>query len=110
VRAFGISVTVIVRGLFSTEMSAKLPGYRVSASSPYAAAFDALHDLTVAELKDAGDPDEVARAIEECVRAGDPPARIVVGTDAVEMAGMAGTSSAEDVARLLGESVAGLTS
>ena len=29
------------------------------------------------------DPDEVARAIEDCIRASDPPARIVVGADAI---------------------------
>jgi NAD(P)-dependent dehydrogenase (short-subunit alcohol dehydrogenase family) len=109
VRGFGILVTVVAPGLFRTEMSERLPSYQVGADSPYAAAFQALHGATVAELEQAGEPDEVARAIEECIRAADPPVRIVVGADAVEMDKTARESSAEDIAGLLRESVASLT-
>jgi len=41
--------------------------------------------------------------------ASDPPARIVVGADALEMDKTVRESSAEDLARLLRDFVAGLT-
>lgn len=62
-----------------------------------------------AALQHAGDPDEVARAIEDCIAASEPPARIVVGADAAEMDATVRQASAEDLARLLRDFVAGLT-
>jgi NAD(P)-dependent dehydrogenase (short-subunit alcohol dehydrogenase family) len=109
VRGFAVLVTVVAPGLFRTAMAEQLPSYQVSGDSPYAAAFEALHDATTADLEQAGEPDEVARAIEECIRAADPPARIVVGADAEEMAKTVRESSAEEIAGLLRESVANLT-
>jgi NAD(P)-dependent dehydrogenase (short-subunit alcohol dehydrogenase family) len=109
VRGFGILVTVVAPGLFRTAMSEGLPSYQVGDDSPYAAAFRVLHDQTVAGLDQAGDPDEVARAIEECISAADPPARIVVGADGVTADKQAREASAEEMAGALREWVAGLT-
>jgi NAD(P)-dependent dehydrogenase (short-subunit alcohol dehydrogenase family) len=109
VHCFGIFVTVVAPGLFRTPMSASLPTFRVAADSAYAAAFGSLRERTTAGLRQAGDPDEVARAIEGCIRADEPPARIVVGTDAIDLDVTIRQSSAEDVARLLREFVTSLT-
>jgi hypothetical protein len=68
----------------------------------------ALPARAAASLEHAGDPDEVARAIEECIAADDPPARIVVGADAEEMIKMVRDASPGDLARVLREYVAGL--
>ena len=62
-----------------------------------------------AELDEAGDPDEVARAVQECIRAAEPPARLLIGADAVEMEKTARGSSPEELAALLRKSVADLT-
>jgi len=109
VRGSGVAVTVVAPGLYRTPMSQSLPSFRVAADSRYAAAFAALRERTLAALPRAGDPDEVARAIEGCVRAADPPARIVVGADAIAMDDAIRLADAEDVARLLRDFVAGLT-
>ena len=57
----------------------------------------------------AGDPDEVASAIEDCIRADEPPARIVVGADGIAMEQTIRQSSAEDLTTMLQEWVASLT-
>jgi hypothetical protein len=51
----------------------------------------------------------VASAIEDCIRAGEPPARVVVGADGAAMEEAIRQSSPEDLAKLLREFVAGLT-
>jgi hypothetical protein len=51
----------------------------------------------------------VARAIEDCMAAGQPPARIVVGADAAEMDSQVRQASPEELAGLLRDFVAGLT-
>jgi NAD(P)-dependent dehydrogenase (short-subunit alcohol dehydrogenase family) len=107
--AFGISVTVVAPGLFRTPMSAKLLSYGIAAGSPYAPAFDGLREQTAARLETAGDPDEVAAAICDCISAADPPARIVVGADAAVLEKMVRETGAEDFTRLMRAFVAGLT-
>jgi len=109
VRAFGILVTVVAPGLFRTAMSDSLPSYEFDRQSAYAAVSDTLRRRTIAGLREAGDPDDVARAIEGCIRDSDPPARIVVGADALEMDQMVRQSSAEELAKVLREYVAGLS-
>jgi NAD(P)-dependent dehydrogenase (short-subunit alcohol dehydrogenase family) len=109
VHRFGISVTVVAPGLFRTAMSEKLISYNVAGDSVYAAAFEALREQTRSRLETAGNPDEVAAAIEDCIRAGDPPARIVVGAGTADMEKLARETSADDFARLLRDFVAGLT-
>jgi NAD(P)-dependent dehydrogenase (short-subunit alcohol dehydrogenase family) len=109
VHPFGVFVTVIAPGLFRTAMSARLPGYAVASGSAYAVPFGALMARNGAALRSAGDPDEVARAIEDCMAAGQPPARIVVGADAAEMDSQVRQASPEELAGLLRDFVAGLT-
>ncbi len=109
VRGAGVMVTVVAPGLYGTAMAQALPSFGVTADSPYAAEFAALRERTLAALQRAGDPDEVAEAIEDCIRAAEPPARIVVGADALAMDKIIRQAGADDVARLLRDFVAGLT-
>jgi NAD(P)-dependent dehydrogenase (short-subunit alcohol dehydrogenase family) len=109
VRGFGILVTTVAPGLFRTAMAERLSSYGVGPDSPYAAIFRALSEEAAAGLDEAGDPDEVARAVEECIRAADPPARLLVGADAAEMEKTVRGSSPEELAVLLRKSVADLT-
>jgi NAD(P)-dependent dehydrogenase (short-subunit alcohol dehydrogenase family) len=108
VHGFGIFVTVVAPGLFQTPMARQLPSFAVAADSRYAATLDKLREQNAAALEGAADPDEVARAIEDCLRASDPPARVVVGADAVDMDATARRSTAQDLAGLLREAVASL--
>ena len=105
----GIYVTVVAPGLFVTGMSEQLPFARVANDSRYAAAFEKLRAESALELATAGDPDEVARAIADCLAAADPPARIVVGADGQAMDATVRNASAEDIATMLREYVASLT-
>jgi hypothetical protein len=91
-------------------MAQSLPSFGVNSDSPYGAAFDTMHKQTVEAVDKAGDPDEVARAIEDCMNAAEPPARVVVGADAEEMDKTVRETGPEGVAKLLREYVAGLTS
>jgi NAD(P)-dependent dehydrogenase (short-subunit alcohol dehydrogenase family) len=108
VHGFGIFVTVVAPGLFRTPMAERLTDRPDVSGSRYAAALAALPARAAASLEHAGDPDEVAQAIEECIAAADPPARIVVGADADEMIKMVRDATADDVARIMREYVAGL--
>jgi NAD(P)-dependent dehydrogenase (short-subunit alcohol dehydrogenase family) len=108
VRRFGIFVTVIAPGLFRTAMAAQLDSFPIAADSAYAPMLTAVREQNATWPDEAGDPDEVARVIEECILASDPPARIVVGADALEMDKTVRESGAEDLARLLRDFVAGL--
>lgn len=102
-------VTVISPGLFLTEMAQSLGEQAVDPASPYAAPFGAMVASSPARLPGAGDPDDVAAAIESTLRADDPPARIVVGADAESVAELVGKLDADGLARLLREFVIGLT-
>jgi NAD(P)-dependent dehydrogenase (short-subunit alcohol dehydrogenase family) len=108
VYGFGIRVTMIAPGLFRTEMAEARSTYRVADGSPYQRAFSELATRSDAQIGQAADPDEVAAAIEACLRATDPPARIVVGTDAEQMTKLVHDTSAQDFARLLRAFVAEL--
>jgi NAD(P)-dependent dehydrogenase (short-subunit alcohol dehydrogenase family) len=105
----GIFVTVVAPGLFVTGMSEQLPFARVADDSRYAAVFEKLRNESALELATAGDPDEVARAIADCVGSDQPPARIVVGADGIAMDETVRKASAEDLATMLREYVASLT-
>jgi NAD(P)-dependent dehydrogenase (short-subunit alcohol dehydrogenase family) len=109
VHQFGIHVTVVAPGLFRTPMAEHLADEREWPGSSYAAVLGALPGHAAEALEQAGDPDEVARAIEDCMAASDPPARIVVGADAEEMIKMLAEASADDAARIMRDYVAGLT-
>jgi NAD(P)-dependent dehydrogenase (short-subunit alcohol dehydrogenase family) len=108
VYGFGIRVTMVAPGLFRTEMAEARSTYRVAEGSAYQRAFSELAARSVAQMEEAADPAQVAAAIESCMRAADPPARIVVGADAEEMAKLVHDTSAEDFARLLRQFVAEL--
>lgn len=110
VRPFGVRVTVVAPGLFRTEMSEALGSYEVDPSSPYAAAFGRVVADGPSRLPGAGDPGDVAAAIESVLRVEDPPARVVVGADATAMAALVDGLDAEGLARLLRDFVIGLTS
>jgi len=101
VRPFGITATVVAPGLFRTPMSEGLPTITVDDASPWAPAFERLSVASTARLEDAADPDDVAVAIESCLRADDPPARVVVGQDAVQYEALVRSTSHEDLAAML---------
>jgi NAD(P)-dependent dehydrogenase (short-subunit alcohol dehydrogenase family) len=108
VHAFGIFVTVVAPGFYLTPMARALPSFRISQFSPYGAAFDAALAQTAAGLDKAGDPDDVARAIEDCLNAADPPARLVVGADGEEMDKTVREAGPEGLARILRDYTASL--
>lgn len=109
VHGFGIFVTVISPGLFATPMSDRLADpHEGPETSPYAAALAALPGRAAAGLEQAGDPDDVARAIEDCIAAAAPPARVVVGADAEAMIEMFESASPDQRARLMRDYVASL--
>jgi len=104
----GIFVTVIAPGFFRSAMAEQLPSFPVAEDSRYATALFRLRASNAARLEKAGDPDEVARAIEDCIRADEPPARRVVGADGIDLEETIRHTRAADLARLLRESVASL--
>jgi NAD(P)-dependent dehydrogenase (short-subunit alcohol dehydrogenase family) len=104
----GIFVTVIAPGFFRSAMAEQLPSFQVADGSRYATALFRLRAGNAERLKTAGDPDEVARAIEDCIRADEPPARRVVGADGIGLEETIRHTRAADLARMLRESVASL--
>jgi NAD(P)-dependent dehydrogenase (short-subunit alcohol dehydrogenase family) len=108
VRPFGVTVTVVAPGLFRTPMAEALPTYSVDPASPYADAIRALTQQAASRLDGAGDPDDVARAIADCVHGDDPPARVVVGDDAKQYAEMLRSVDAEQLSAMLRAAVASL--
>lgn len=107
-RVFGVKVTVVAPGLFLTPMAEALATYSAPPGSPYEARFAAMIAQQPSRLPDAGDPDVVARAIEECLDAQDPPFRIVVGADAEAMDKIARDAGPERLAQIIREYVESL--
>jgi NAD(P)-dependent dehydrogenase (short-subunit alcohol dehydrogenase family) len=105
----GIFVTVIAPGFFRSAMAEQLPSFQVADDSRYATALLRLRASNAARAEAAGDPDEVARAIEDCIRADEPPARRVVGADGIALEETIRRTRPADLARLLRESVASLS-
>jgi NAD(P)-dependent dehydrogenase (short-subunit alcohol dehydrogenase family) len=105
VRPFGITATVVAPGLFRTPMAESLPTFTVDETSPYAPAFARIAPAQASRLESAADPDDVAVAIETCLRTDDPPARVVVGEDAVRYDAMVRSTSHEDLSTFLRSSV-----
>jgi hypothetical protein len=56
----------------------------------------------------AGNPEEVADAIDQCIRADDPPARVVVGEDAKKWVKLVRDTDPDSFAKLLRAEVATL--
>ena len=105
----GIYTTVVAPGFFLTEMATELSSAPPPDTSPHAAALRRLQEENVERLSGAGDPDDVAAAIEACLDDLQPPARMIVGLDAVGFESLIQQSSAEDVAAMLVDYVAQLS-
>jgi NAD(P)-dependent dehydrogenase (short-subunit alcohol dehydrogenase family) len=105
----GVSVTVVAPGLFRTPMSQALTSQRAAPGSRFAGAFEKLSKLAAQRLESAGDPDDAARVIEDVLRSDFPPARVVAGADGQAIEDRVRGGGPEDLARVLGESVAALT-
>jgi NAD(P)-dependent dehydrogenase (short-subunit alcohol dehydrogenase family) len=106
----GITVTVVAPGLFRTTMATRPPtSMTVAPDSRFTGAFETLARAREDRLRTAGDPDEVARVIVDCIRSDSPPARAIAGADGVAMEEMVRAASPEDLARLLADSVEKLT-
>lgn len=109
VAAFGIRVSVVAPGLFRTEMAEGLGQVDVAADSPYRRPVEGLRGADRDRLSGAGDPDQVAAAVEELLAASDPPARVVVGADAEGFEALLKSATAEDLAAMLRDYVAQLS-
>src|SRR5262249_21153260 len=71
---FGIRVSVVAPGLFRTEMAEGLKHVEAAPDSPYSAELTGMRLANVERLDAAaGDPNDVAAAIERCIRADTPP-------------------------------------
>jgi NAD(P)-dependent dehydrogenase (short-subunit alcohol dehydrogenase family) len=101
VHAFGISVSVVAPGLFRTAMADALPEYDFGPDSQYRAASNTLNAQNRERLAGAGDPDDVARAIFDCVHGATPPARVIVGLDALGMEKLVHGASSDDLRQML---------
>jgi NAD(P)-dependent dehydrogenase (short-subunit alcohol dehydrogenase family) len=110
VLAQGIHVTVVAPGFFLTDMATSLSAAPAPDSTHHGDALRRLHKENVERLSSAGDPDEVAAAIEACIDDAEPPARMIVGLDAVGFDALIRQSSAEDVATMMADYVAQLSS
>jgi NAD(P)-dependent dehydrogenase (short-subunit alcohol dehydrogenase family) len=109
VRAFGIAVTIVAPGLFRTDMAAALGDQRPDPNSPYRPALEALRAQDVDRYTRAEDPDQVAEAIATCLANPHPPARLVVGIDAVNFEKLVRESTPDAFAQMLQDYVAQLT-
>lgn len=109
VHSFGIRVTVVAPGLFLTEMARSLGTSEVDPSSLYRAPLEGSRAQNVERLESAGDPDDVAKVIEDCLSSAEPPARVVVGADAAGFEKLVRESNPDDFARMLSDFVAQLS-
>jgi NAD(P)-dependent dehydrogenase (short-subunit alcohol dehydrogenase family) len=85
VQQYGIRVTVVAPGLFATDMAAETCSFEPSAESRYRRALEQMKTMQSERVKLAGDPDDVAAAIQHAIDSDDPPVRVVVGDDAQAM-------------------------
>jgi NAD(P)-dependent dehydrogenase (short-subunit alcohol dehydrogenase family) len=108
VRSFGIKVTVVAPGLFLTPLAESLATFSAPSGSAYAKVLDAMIALQPARLAMARDPDVVALAVEDVLRADDPPFRVVVGADAKAMDKLVRDGTPQQLADMLRAFVAGL--
>ena len=101
VHAFGISVSVIAPGLFRSAMADALPSHDFGPDSLYRAASKTLQSQNRERLGSAGDPDDVARAVVDCVHNPKPPARVIVGLDALGMDRLVHDATSDDLRQML---------
>ena len=109
IHGFGISVSVIAPGFFRSAMADALPSYEVAPESQYRAASETMKRQNRARLDTAGDPDDVARVIFDCIHSSDPPGRTIVGPDALGMDKLVRGATADDFTRMLRDYVAELS-
>ena len=109
VAPFGIRVSIVAPGLFRTEMAEGLGRVDLAADSPYLRAIEGLRAADHDRLSGAGDPDQVAVAVEELLAAADPPARVVVGADAESFDRLIKSATPDDLAAMLRDYVAQLS-
>lgn len=109
VHRFGVRVSVVAPGLFRSEMTeaARQP-LEVPEGSLYEPELRGLHTMNLGRVQSAGDPDLVAEAVERCITADDPPARVAVGADAEDMARFVRDTSDDDYAAAMRSFVGGL--
>jgi hypothetical protein len=88
--------------LFRTELIQGLVSFGVAEGSAYRKTLEGLRAENTAYIAGAGNPAEVADAIEQGIRADDPPARVVVGEDA-----QSGSSSSMTLTRTASPSSCG---
>jgi NAD(P)-dependent dehydrogenase (short-subunit alcohol dehydrogenase family) len=108
IHGFGIFVTVVAPGLFRTEMIEGLVSFGIAEGSAYRKTLEGLRAENTVYIAGAGNPQEVADAIDQCVRADDPPARVVVGADAQELVKLVHDTDPDSFAKLLRAEVATL--
>ncbi|HEX4862931.1 MAG TPA: SDR family oxidoreductase [Acidimicrobiales bacterium] len=109
VRAFGIFVSIVAPGFFRTDMAAELGAAPVDPRSNYRDTLRAMRAEDTRRLDTAGDPDEVALAIEACINSAEPPARVVVGRDAMDFDKLVRESTPDDLAKMVQDYVAQLS-
>ena len=109
VHRFGVRVSVVAPGLFRSEMTeaAQRP-LEVAADSMFEPELRGVHAMNLDRVQSAGDPDMVAEAVERCITADDPPARVAVGADAESMAQFVRDTSDDDYAAVMRSFVAEL--
>jgi NAD(P)-dependent dehydrogenase (short-subunit alcohol dehydrogenase family) len=95
-------------GLFRTELIQGLVSFGVAEGSAYRKTLEGLRAENTAYIAGAGNPAEVADAIEQCIRADDPPARVVVGEDAQKWVKLVHDADPDSFAKLLRAEVATL--
>lgn len=107
-RMFGVRVSVVAPGLFLTPMAESLTTFTAPDGSAYSERFEAMIAQQPSRLPNAGDPDEVAKAVQACLDSDDPPFRVVVGTDAQAMEKVALDAGPNGLAQIIGDYVASL--
>ena len=94
----GVSVTIVVPGIFSTDFAAT--SHRVQPDETYAPTVGVFFKEFAAQPQEAfGEPSSVVEAILTAVAADEPPLRIAVGKDAVQDIRASLTSRLSELAR-----------
>jgi NAD(P)-dependent dehydrogenase (short-subunit alcohol dehydrogenase family) len=109
IHRFGISVSVIAPGFFRTEMAEAQLSYSVDADSLYRVESQRLQADVPKRLDGAGDPDDVGRAIFECIHAPDAPSRVIVGLDALGFEKLVRGATPDELRQMLRDYCAQLT-
>jgi NAD(P)-dependent dehydrogenase (short-subunit alcohol dehydrogenase family) len=86
VRPFGIAVTAVAPGSFRTDWAGRSMQRTPRSIADYDAVFDPVRQARVDKSgKQPGDPVKAARAMLAVIDAADPPAHLLLGSDALEL-------------------------